>query len=130
VNPVQRRSQDQLHIHVAQLQQGLLPALQDIANKKYTSFTPITCSPKVATGCKVDTAATNSGLQAKFVPAGSPGAAKPFEAVYGNPANEQNDVTVVSQPNGAGNGVVILRANDRPAECFLYCQDVCQDYCK
>lgn len=54
VNPVQRRSQHQLHIHIAKLQQGLLPALRDIAKNKDTSWTPIVCNPKVATKCKVD----------------------------------------------------------------------------
>jgi CDP-diacylglycerol pyrophosphatase len=130
INPVQRRSQDQMHVHVAKLQSGLFPALQDVANKKLTTWTPIKCSSKVANGCKVDKTAKTSGLQAKFVQAGSPSAAMPFANVYSNPANEQDDVTVVSQPHGPGKGVVILRANDRPAECFLYCQDVCQDYCK
>ncbi len=130
VNPVQRRGQDQLHIHVAKLQNGLQPALIDVANKKYTKWVPIVCSPKVATGCKVDPNATSSGLQAKFVQASSPTAAKPFQTAYGNIANAQDDVTVVSEPLGPGNGVVIMRANDRPAECFLYCQDVCQDFCK
>ncbi|KAH7617713.1 hypothetical protein NADE_004115 [Nannochloris sp. 'desiccata'] len=99
VNPVQRRSQHQLHIHIAKLQQGLLPALRDIAKNKDTSWTPIVCNPK------------------------------PFQVAYGNSANEDNDVTVVAQPLGPGKGVVVLRANDRPAECFLYCQDVCQDRC-
>ncbi|KAG7667458.1 hypothetical protein NADE_005215 [Nannochloris sp. 'desiccata'] len=129
VNPVQRRSQHQLHIHIAKLQQGLLPALRDIAKNKDTSWTPIVCNPKVATKCKVDKKATTSGLQAKFIAANSPSAAKPFQVAYGNSANEDNDVTVVAQPLGPGKGVVVLRANDRPAECFLYCQDVCQDRC-
>ncbi|KAG7667459.1 hypothetical protein KSW81_001167 [Nannochloris sp. 'desiccata'] len=53
----------------------------------------------------------------------------PDFVAYGNSANEDNDVTVVAQPLGPGKGVVVLRANDRPAECFLYCQDVCQDRC-
>jgi hypothetical protein len=112
------------------LQNGLLPALQDIANKQITSWGTIVCSPKVAKGCVYDPTATSSGIQARFVDVNLPSAAKPFQLVYGNIVNAQNDTIVVSQPNGAGNGVVVLRANDRQAECFLYCQGVCQDFCK
>lgn len=130
INPVQRRSQDQLHVHVAKVQQGLLPVLKQVAASGNTQWGAIVCPDnKVPKNCKYDPNGT-SGVQAKFVPASSPSGAKPFQQVYGNIANAQDDTALVTEPLGPGKGVVLVRANDRPAECFLYCQDVCQDFCK
>ena len=130
VNPTSRRSRHQLHVHVAKVQRSLQAALAQVAINKNKQYVAINCnSNKVTDGCAYNTNPAQTQIQAKWVDAASPSKAKPFITVYGNPANQANDTLVVSMPLGPSGGVVIMRANDRQAECFLFCQDVCQKYC-
>ena len=130
VNPTSRRSRHQLHIHVAKVQQNLQAALAQVAKNKDKQYVAINCnSNKVTDSCKYNSNPAQTQLQAKWVDAASPSKANPFSTVYGNPANQASDSALVSMPLGPKGGVVILRSNDRQAECFLFCQDVCQNYC-
>lgn len=119
-----------MHIHVAKVQQNLQAVLAQVAKNKTTQYVAINCQGnKVTDKCTYNTNPGQTSIQAKWVNAASPSKASPFGTVYGNPANEANDVTLVSKPLGPSGGVVIMRSNDRQAECFLFCQDVCQNYC-
>ena len=129
INPSGRRGRHQMHVHVAKLEQSFKPILEDLVKKNNPNvWYGISCpTNKVPKGCSLGKAGGNDSIQAKWVQASSASAAKPFENVYSNPANTATDTLVVTSPTG--NGWVIVRANDRQAECFLYCEKLCQDRC-
>lgn len=149
VNPTNRRGQHQLHIHLARIQRDLQTELKKVADAGKKTFVPIECggtkcaSPPgecgqaQAVGCTVDLtkAPDKSGIVAKFVDGKDiETAVKPFASANGDTACTS---LLVSQPNGPGNGYVLVHANDRAAECLLYCTKLgskgetdCQGHCQ
>ncbi|KAL4447727.1 hypothetical protein ABPG75_004946 [Micractinium tetrahymenae] len=83
VNGNHRRTQHQLHIHVADVQPSLAAALKGVTAG--SAPTTIDCAARQATGCKVSTAAVTdrTPISAQCLSAADPSAAKAFERVYG-----------------------------------------------
>ena len=119
----------QLHVHVAKLQPSLRKVLTDVAERKKKDWIGIVCpSGKLATDCQYNPDASKSNIHAIYVEAITPTEAQPYKVVYGGGGNVLTDSILVSRPTGLG--FVILKISDRPVECFLSCESVCEDYCK
>ncbi|KAL4424407.1 hypothetical protein ABPG77_005650 [Micractinium sp. CCAP 211/92] len=122
VNGNHRRTQHQLHIHVANVQPSLAEALKGL--KTGSGPTAIDCAAHQATGCKVSTAAVTdrTSISAQCSTASSPSAAKAFETVYaGQPQAVIYSALLVTSPRPGD--ICIVRATDRQVECLLSCAD-------
>ena len=99
------------------------------------SFTPLLHAPlsplflRKQDDCTVDLKNTNLPMTAKWVNVPSPSQARPFSTVYTGGDTTTYAATLVAMPTGTGQGVVILRATDRSAECLLDCSADCQSKC-
>lgn len=132
INSAQQRSRQQLHVHVAKINPSILSVIKNVAKFKDYDWVSIVCATGAGTrypkNCTWNKDPNASRIQAKYVDAPSPSAALPYEIVYGDSNNELTDSMMVTMPTGRG--VVILRFDDRQAECFLQCDKVCQDHCQ
>lgn len=126
-NSPTQRTQHQLHVHVAKMQASLAKVLSNVDRFQDRDWVSIVCTNKIADDCKWNKDPTASPIQAKYVDGSSISDANPFEVVYGNGNNEMTDVILVTQQTTRG--IVVLRANDRPVECFLDCDNDCQTHC-
>lgn len=144
VNPTNKRGQHQLHVHLSPVQRDLQNALRDVANAKKTDFVPIDCkgSPSSCTKecgkaqAQQCTALLNqkpsgSGITAKWVDVAHPFLMKPFASA----PDKKCQAVLVSQPTSSG--FVLVHADDRAAECLLYCTSTgggsvteCQGHCQ
>lgn len=120
VNPASKRSQNQLHIHVAPLNNKVKEMVDEVASHNDKSWVDYECDPKIPSKC---TYQKGGNVQAKLVSSPS------FSDVYTG-FNDADGLTMVVASAGSGKGWVVMKSMYKAAECFLHCATDCESKCQ